>query len=510
MPAERVMAVLCPDWPVHSAIRLHGLPAEAPIAIIETGRVYSSSVAARAEGVRTGLKLREAQSRCPELLVLPRKPDEEARSFEPVLAGLEEFVTGLQVLRPGSCALKAKGPAAYYGSEEEAALWLLDRLDELGVTAARIGVADGVFTAEIAAGLGGRRIRRVPAGSAAAFLSPLSVGVLEDDRLATLLRRLGIPTLGDFAAMDAEAVRDRLGEHGARLHSLASGLDSRQVQARVPPADLERSIDFEPAVERIDQVAFGVRTLADEFIGALTAAKLVCTALRVELESERGEVSDRVWLHPRSFTAEDVVDRIRWQLQGASTEPALSSGIVSVRLEPESVDSIGNHEEGLFGGGPDERIHHSLSRLQGMLGRSAVLTAAVGGGRAPADRATLTPWGERVLHDRQPEFPWPDSLPHPAPATVFEPPRPVSLFAESGAELSVDDRGFLSDSPALVSSGGRSLSVSSWSVPWTVDERWWDAQRSSRASRIQIVDTSGTGWLLALEHGRWWLEARYD
>lgn len=513
---ERVLLLWCPDWPVEAAIRTQGLKPDALIAIIETGRVFACSASARAEGVIRGLKLREAQARCPTLLVAPHRAAEEARAFEPVLTAIEELMPGVQPLRPGVCAIRVRGPATYYGGEEEAALWLLDQLDELGVPGTRIGIADGVFTAEQAARQRlPQRIRVVPAGTAAEYLAPLPVGVLDDSSageasIVTLLRRLGVYTLGDFAALDAGDVRDRLGEQGARLHALSGGLDSRPVVARVPPDDLECAIAFEPAVDRIDQVAFGVRALADRFIAGLTSAKLVCTAVRVELDSESGELSSRTWLHPRSFTASEVVDRVRWQLQGGASEVGLSSGIVAVRLIPASVDSIGNHEEGLFGGGPDERIHHALSRVQGMLGRTAVLTGAIGGGRGPADRATLVPWGDRVVHDREPSPPWPGRLPAPAPSTVFEPPRPVTVFAASGDTLAVDSRGALNGSPASMSSGRSTLRLTAWAGPWTVDEQWWDSARASRTSRFQVVDTTGTAWLLALEHGHWWAEGRYD
>lgn len=511
---QRVMLLWCPDWPVTAAIRTGALPALAPTALVESGRVFACSASARAEGVRRGLRLREAQARCPALVVQPYRAVEDARAFEPVLQAIESVMPGVQPLRPGVCAIRARGPAGYYGGEEEAALWLLDRLDGMGLGgsgASRIGVADGVFTAEQAARQPQpQRIRIVPEGQSADFLSPLPITTLDDPPLVALLRRLGVYTLGQFAALGPGDVFDRFGEQGARLHALSGGLDSRPVQARTPPPELDCGIDFEPAIDRIDQVAFGVRAVADRFIQQLTAAKLVCTAVHVELASESGELSERTWLHPRSFTANEVVDRVRWQLQGGASEVGLSSGIVRVRLLPESVDSIGNHEEGLWGTGPTERIHHALSRVQGMLGRTAVLTASISGGRGPADRTLLVPWGDRVLHTRPPERPWPGHLPDPAPATVFEPPRAVTVFSADGTEVSVDGRGALSGPPATVSAGSSTLRVAAWAGPWTIDERWWDASAASDASRFQVVDSTGMAWLLVLARGRWWAEARYD
>lgn len=528
---ERVLLVWCPDWPVEAFIcaqssrtqgsdtqgsRAQSAARDAPLAVINSGRVFACSASARAEGVARGLKLREAQARCPQLIVAPWRPADDARTFEPVLTAIEGLMPGVQPLRPGVCAIRVRGPAAYYGGEEEAALWLLDRLDELGVRGARIGVADGVFTAEQAARhRQPQRIRVVPPGAAANYLAPLPIGVLDDGPTVTLLRRLGVYTLGDFADLNASDVRERLGEQGARLHALSGGRDSRPVVARTPPDELECSIDFEPAVDRVDQVAFGVRALADRFITGLTTAKLVCTAVLVELDSASGELSSRTWLHPRSFTAAEIVDRVRWQLQGGATASGqsgvgLSSGVVAVRIFPASIDSIGHHEEDLFGGGPDERIHHALSRVQGMLGRTAVLTGAIGGGRGPADRATLAPWGDRIVHEREPHPPWPGQLPAPAPSTVFEPPRPVTVFSATGDTLAVDRRGALNGSPASMSSGRSTLRITAWTGPWTVDEQWWDSAKAHRTSRFQVVDTTGTAWLLALQHGQWWAEGRYD
>src|SRR5690606_9230446 len=117
----------------------------------------------------------------------------DARAFAPVLSALEQTVPAVQPLRPGIAAMRAAGPAQYYGGEEEAGLWLLDALHELGIHDARVAIADGPFTAEQAVRMPRRsRVSIVPEGRAAEFLAPLPVGRLGDPQLATLLRRLGI------------------------------------------------------------------------------------------------------------------------------------------------------------------------------------------------------------------------------------------------------------------------------------------------------------------------------
>jgi len=190
----------------------------------------------------------------------------------------------------------------------------------------------------------------------------------------------------------------------------------------------------------------------------------------------------------------------------------LRSGVTLVRLHPEAVDAASAHRPAIFGSGPDERVHHALSRVQAMLGHRGVLTPAVGGGRWLTERQVLVPWGDRgdraVATERA--RPWPGSLPPPAPATVFPQPQPVDVVSQTGLVVEVDDRGELSAPPARLTEAGRWREIVSWAGPWTVDERGWDAARARRAHRFQVVDAEQNAWLLVCEGGRWAAEARYD
>jgi protein ImuB len=519
----RTIVMWSPDWPVTAAQREHELPVDAAIAVVDRSLVFACSPAARTEGVRRGQRVREAQARCAQLIVVPYEAHVDHRTFEPVIDAIEALTPGVQLLRPGTVAVRSRGPAAYYGGERPAAFALIGRLAELGIVDARAGVADGPFAAEQSA----RRtesVRVVAEGGSAEFLAPLPVTILGEPSLAVLLRRLGIHTLGQFSALPPIDVRDRFGDAGAWAHALASGRDERTVIARTPPPHLERSIDFEPALDRVDQVAFGVLAIADDFIAGLVANLLVCTAIHVQVEAEGGEFSARTWLHPRSFTAAEVVDRVRWQLQGSNQiDSGLSSGIVKVTIVPESVDAIGNHENGLWGTAPDERVHHGLSRVQSMLGHESVVTAGVTGGRTLADRINLVAWGDRVEPARVARMgvssrPWPGQLPTPAPATVFPAAHPVHVFAADGTQVQVDDRGDMSGAPAYfsaVAAGGAFRTVTAWAGPWPIEQRWWDAAASLRANRFQLVDTEGSAWLFVCITEKdgsqnWVAEARYD
>ena len=529
MPADsplraptRSLVVWMPDWPVIALTRdgPHPLDPADPIAVVEKNFVIACSAAARRDGVRRGLRRRDAQARCPALAIVPSDPVRDHRAFSPVVAQIEERAPGVQVIRPGLCAIRARGPARYYGGESAAARVLLERMRELGLPDVRLGVADGPFTAEQAARgatTPADPIRVVPEGAASAFLAPLSVAALADvdpgSGIVDLLARLGIQTLGAFAAMPEERVRERLGERGVRLRALAAGSDSRQIEPRVPPPELAREIAFEPPLELAEQVAFGVRQTADAFVAGLGAIDLVCTEVRIELVGDRRERSERVWLHPGSFDAAAIVDRVRWQL--AEDAANLVTGVGLVRISPEAVDAASHHAPAIFGSGPEERVHHALSRVQAMLGHRGVVTPAIGGGRWLAERQVWVPWGDRLPRDHRTlaaerARPWPGSLPDPLPATVFAAPVAVEVVSASGVTVSVDDRGQLTGTPTLMIETGRRRAVAAWAGPWPVIERAWDAKRARRAHRFQVVDADQTAWLLVCEQGAWHAEGRYD
>ena len=518
----RSLVLWFPDWPVTALAREGAVDPATAVAVLERNEVVACSAAARAEGVRRGQRRRDAQARCPRLTIIPADAMRDHRVFSPIVARIEERAPGVQIVRAGLCALKVRGPARYYGGELEAACVLLESLGELGIETARAGIADGPFTAEQAARAGTSPddpVFVVPAGGAAGFLAPLPIGLLDDVSLggspefAGLLARLGVQTLGEFAALEQERVRERFSERGIRLHALASGRDPRAVDPRTPPPELHREVAFEPPLEIADQVAFGVRLAADQFIAGLGAIDLVCTELRVELTGDRGERSERVWLHPGSFDAAAVVDRVRWQLGALrqAQEPAeVLRSVALVRISPEAVDAASHHAPAIFGAGPEERVHHALSRVQAMLGHRGVLTPAVGGGRWLAERQVLVPWGDRAVVAKERSRPWPGSLPDPLPASVFAKPPQVEVFAAMGGSVGVDERGRMTAHPAVLIEGGRRRAVEQWAGPWPVMERGWDAARARRAHRFQVVDADGVAWLLICEAGRWTAEARYD
>jgi len=96
---------------------------------------------------------------------------------------------------------------------------VVSRLVETVGEDAHVGVADGLFAAVLAA----RARLIVPAGEVRQFLAPWSVATLARAELAVTLQRLGVTTLGQFAALPSPHVSDRFGADAAAAHLVARG-----------------------------------------------------------------------------------------------------------------------------------------------------------------------------------------------------------------------------------------------------------------------------------------------
>ncbi|MFG3229499.1 DNA polymerase Y family protein [Kitasatospora sp. NPDC048194] len=569
----RVLVVWCPDWPVVA------VTGDDPVAVTEGGRILACSAGARAAGVRQGQRLKLAQRLCPELELRDRDPEAETRRFEPVVAAVEAFTPRVEVIRPGLCAIPVKGPGRYFGGEEALAAKVgaavaealsrppvpdavpgavavptgeptertdpadpsgtldpanpLDPADTAGppdpagratptappapqtAPHARIGVADGLFAAVLAARAG----VLVPAGRTAEFLAPYPVGTLGDEPLAELLGRLGLPTVGAFAALPAESVADRFGPSGTVAHRLARGLQPRPLVPRDEEPDLSVEQRFDPPEPTAEPLVFVARTLAEQLHQRLAGAGLTCRRVAVEVACADGRTASRLWRHEGRLSATALAERVRWQLQawqgagtfGSERTNGGQEGFTLLRLAPDGLSPDQGRQLALWGQAvADDRVERAVARVQAVLGHAGLRRIEPAGGRGPGEQQVKVPWGEPYEAAAPAEAPWPGRLEGLWPTVVLRDPAPVRVLDEAGRPVTVDGRAGVSARPALVVVRGREERVAGWTGPWPAVEYWWDQSLARRRARFQMVVDGGRALLLTVEGGAWYLEAGYD
>jgi protein ImuB len=529
------------DWPAVAAAAAAGLTATEPVAVTLANRVIACSAAARAVGVRRGLRRREAQARCPQMHVVTADPARDARHFEAVTAAVDEVVPRAEVLRPGLLVVSVRGAARYFGSEQAAAERLVDAVAAAGAEC-QTGIADRLATAVFAAKAG----RIVESGGDASFLSGLSIrqmasepslsGAGRED-LADLLWRMGIRTIGGFAELSRTDVASRFGADAISAHRFACGESDRGPSGRELPQELDAVMNCDPPIDRVDAAAFAGRSLAAELHRSLEGAGVGCTRLAIQAVTANSEELNRVWRCAEPLTEDATADRVRWQLDGwltrrASMGQGPTAAITILRLHPVEVVSAGALQLPLWGSSGDDdrlRARRALVRVQGLLGPEAVQVPVLSGGRGPAERITLTALGDEPVPRADPAQPWPGQLPEPSPAVLLD--EPVEVLDAQGNPVRVTHRGLFSSDPVRLQSPGHGGAqrdersdggdISWWTGPWPVDERWWDPERKpvGRTARAQVLvdtcrdradDGAGRAMLLCYRERRWYVEGIYE
>ncbi|MGE0214241.1 DNA polymerase Y family protein [Mycolicibacterium sp.] len=510
------------DWPAVAAAAAAGLAPTTPIAVTLANRVIACSAAARAAGVRRGLRRREAQARCPEVHVVTADPARDARHFETVIAAVDALIPRAEVLRPGLLVLAVRGAARYFGSEQAAAERLVDAVAAAGAEC-QVGIADQLPTAVFAARAG----RIVEPGADALFLSNLSIRQLSTEpslappsreNLADLLWRMGIRKIGQFAELPRSDVASRFGADGVAAHRFACGEPGRGPSGRDPDGELDAVMNCDPPIDRVDAAAFAGRSLASTLHRSLEAAGVGCTRLAIHAITANGQELERVWRCAEPLTEDATADRVRWQLDGwlnrRNAQDRPDGPITVLRLRPVEVVSAEALQLPLWGGiGEEDRLRarRALVRVQGLLGPDAVRVPVLSGGRGPAERITFAALGDELVPQANPDQPWPGRLPEPSPTVLLD--DPVELFDADGNPVRVTTRGLFSTDPFRLDAPGRSGRLSWWAGPWPVDERWWDpALKSGRTARVQVLlgPDPAQALLLCYRQRRWYLEGAYE
>jgi protein ImuB len=194
-------------------------------------------------GLRAGMRMGEALSRCPELALIPPDPERAERSWEEALRRLEGIGAAVESGRAGEAFFEAGGLSRLWGGIEGVLAQVRRRLGRR----VRVGAGPGRFCAYVAAT---SSAGIVPDAKAAEFLEPLPVSLLcgrlgdqgAADDLPNELERLGISTLGRLAGLSRDAVADRFGRLGLRAQRLARGEDD---SLRPRPASEAIAVELE-------------------------------------------------------------------------------------------------------------------------------------------------------------------------------------------------------------------------------------------------------------------------
>ena len=206
--------------------RLRGRPI-----LVGGGIVVAASYEARRFGVRAPMPVRDALALCPDAIVVDGHFDQYLELSSRVMEILESVTPVVEQISVDEAFLDVAGSVHLLGRPSEMARVLRRRVrEEVGLPLS-IGIASTKFLAKIASARAKPDgLLVVPPGREFEFLHPLPVEAMWGVGRVTSrkLRRLGIETVADLAALGPDVLVPVLGPHAAHhLTSLAWNRDPR-------------------------------------------------------------------------------------------------------------------------------------------------------------------------------------------------------------------------------------------------------------------------------------------
>ena len=242
---------------------LSGTPVALAPAPSEPEQIEAITVAAEEAGLRAGMRLGEALSTCPELVLLEQDPAGVVEAWETILCQLEEAGFAVEPLEPG-CVLFDTAPVEpLAGGLQQALERAMQAVDSRWQPS--LGAASRRFAAIAAAAVTvPGHILVVDDEETALFLEPLPLHMLPlSQERREELSELGVQRLGELAALPRASVADRFGAEGDEAWVCARSEDRARVVPRQPPVDLAESIEFPDPVASTGTLEHAASRLID-------------------------------------------------------------------------------------------------------------------------------------------------------------------------------------------------------------------------------------------------------
>ena len=362
-------------------------------------------------------------------------------------------------------------------------------------------------------------------GAEAVALAPLPLTLLitlasndsnDSSALLSTLRRWGLRTLGEFAALPADDVAARLGQDGVRWQQLAAGVDPLPLVPSVPDERFEQALDLEWPIEGLEPLSFVLGRLMEPLERHLEQRDRGAAVLHLRLTLVKAADGTRP-VHERSLQLPTPIRDARTlrtlallDLESHPPSAAIDRVVVAVVPTPGRIVQYSLLTRPLPS---PEQISTLMARLNALMGEGRCGAPAVVDSWQPGAFA-MQPFAPSEAKDAHASSDTPKRRGPEAVAALrrFRLPIPARVHVEHGkpARVTTDRRGL---------SGGR---VEQCAGPWRTSGAWWTeengpAHRSPGKGEwdrdewdVTLTDGATYRVFLERESGHWFLEAVID
>jgi protein ImuB len=307
-------------------------------------------------------------------------------------------------------------------------------------------------------------------------------------RVLDILHRWGIESLGQFAALEKEAVAARLGPIGLQLWERATGKATRLLKLVPVGESFEEAFEFENEIETSEPLLFMLRRFLQQFSVRLGALHLVASELQLEITfSDKSDYRHGFKIPEPTNDVEILFRMLHTHLENfTSTSPIIAVALKTETTKP-SFEQFHLFETALR---DPARLTETLARLTGLLGAERVGTPVLEETHRP-DAFRMEPFSWQ-LPETKSELP---ALPAPALRRFRSPVTASVLLAKNR--------------PVHFRSTKIQGEVRDGKGPYKASGNWWDENAWDRAE-WDVKLENGALCKCHSSHGQWALDGIYD
>ena len=396
-------------------------------------RLTAVDAQAAAEGLYPGQRLTDARALVPELHAADADLFADGQALARLADWCGRYTPWSAVCGEDGLSLDITGCAHLFGGEAALIADLTRRLASFGI-AARAAVADTPAAAWAWARFGDSEIldpgTGLESGMGRDRLAQLPVEALRLPALTVeSLRRLGLRRIGDLASLPRGPLSARMGAELLSRLDRAFGTEAESISPRRLAPSWRARLVFADGISRREDFDLATRELLAELCRALEADGR--GVRRLELAFYRVDGTAQFLEIGTSRPTRDAAHLARLFAEPLGTvEPGF--GIETMILGAVVTDPLAAQQMALPRSGPLGHRRHDveglapvLDRLQGRLGRNAVVRLVPVASHVPERAVTVAP----ALNELPP-LRWPAELPR--PVQLLASPEPIDVSEDEG------------------------------------------------------------------------------
>jgi DNA polymerase-4 len=211
-----------------------------PVAItngLQGSCIITCSYEARAYGVKTGMRLKQARRLCPELIQCPAHPERYAATSTAIMDALQDITPDIEIFSVDEAFLDVTHCQRLLGTPRQIARLAKQRVFDVSGILCSVGISGDKTTAKFAAKLNKPDgLTVIPPWETAEHLRDVEVtelcGIAAS--IGRFLAEYGVHTCGDIKKLPISVLARRFGNPGRRIWYMCQGQDPAALQQDVP------------------------------------------------------------------------------------------------------------------------------------------------------------------------------------------------------------------------------------------------------------------------------------